>query len=93
LHTALVASGAQRAALAVSASALALNVLANAYAVPRFGLAGAAAVTLATEAFVALASWVALARCDAGARSWSVALVLLAPLVFELAYGFVAAQR
>jgi PST family polysaccharide transporter len=93
LHTALVASGARSAALAVSAGALALNVLANAWAVPRFGLAGAAAVTLATEAFVALASWIALARRDAGARTGLVTLVLLAPLVFELVRTLVEAQR
>jgi O-antigen/teichoic acid export membrane protein len=82
LHTALVASGARRAALAVGAGALLLNVAANAWAVPRHGLVGAAATTLATELFVALASLACLARVDEGARSSRLALVALAPVLF-----------
>jgi O-antigen/teichoic acid export membrane protein len=50
--TAVVAAGANRAVLAISAAALALNLLLNALLVPRAGMEGAAAATLATETVV-----------------------------------------
>lgn len=82
LHTALVASGRTRAALLVAASALALNIAANALAVPIHGAVGAAAATLATEVWVALASATLLAVRDRGARSARLALLALAPVLF-----------
>jgi len=71
--TAVVASGATRAVLGVSATGLALNLFGNAWAVPRFGIDGAAATTCATEATVVLAAWIALARRGvrvAGGWTW-----------------------
>ena len=50
--TAVVASGRNARVLAISAAALALNLLLNAVLVPRHGIEGAAAATLATEAAV-----------------------------------------
>ncbi|MEZ5979215.1 MAG: hypothetical protein R3F34_13460 [Planctomycetota bacterium] len=84
LHTALVASGARNAALAVAASALVLNTVANAFAVPTHGIEGAAATTLATEVWVAVASGALLLRSDRGARSPRLFVALAAPLLFLL---------
>ena len=77
--TALLASGRTRAVLGVTAGALVLNVLGNAWLVPALGIEGAAVATFATELCVALASLALLAR--AGARPWS-ASWFAAPLVF-----------
>jgi O-antigen/teichoic acid export membrane protein len=54
LLTGVVALGRSRAVRWVSAAALAVNLAGNAVVVPRLGSLGAAAVTLATEAAVAL---------------------------------------
>jgi O-antigen/teichoic acid export membrane protein len=54
LLTALVATGRVRHVAGVAVSALALNVVLNALAVPRYGMEGAAAATVATEVAVAL---------------------------------------
>ena len=73
LLTGLVACGGRGAVLKISAAALALNLALNAWLVPTRGIAGAAQATLATEAFVAVAGWIALARRGAAprvARPW-----------------------
>lgn len=62
LVTAVVASGATRALFWVSATGLAVNLAGNTWAVPRFGIDGAAAATCATEAVVVLAAGIALSR-------------------------------
>ncbi|RKY22157.1 MAG: hypothetical protein DRQ55_02100 [Planctomycetota bacterium] len=55
---ALLSSGNQRAMMYLSGSAAAFNVLANLWAIPRYGMLGAAATTVATEAWVLLlAMW------------------------------------
>jgi O-antigen/teichoic acid export membrane protein len=57
--TALIAAARSRAALGIASVALAVNLAGNALLVPRFGAEGAAAMTLATEAVVALgALWI-----------------------------------
>ncbi len=45
----LVSAGRQRAYAALAAGALGVNLAGNLWAIPRFGMAGAAAVTVATE--------------------------------------------
>lgn len=62
LLTAVVARGAGRTVLVVSGVGLAINLAGNALLVPRIGMDGAAAATLATEAWVAAAALVALLR-------------------------------
>lgn len=64
--TAVIASGRARAALAIAVAALFVNLAANALLVPRFGIEGAAAVTLLTEGAVAALAAFALVR--GGAR-------------------------
>ncbi len=77
LVTALVATGNTHAMLRISATALAFNVVANFLAVPRFGIAGAAATTLATEALVALGAARELRRHGVRlARPWGWSLGL-----------------
>lgn len=75
LMTALVAAGRTRSILAIAALGLAVNLVSNALFVPRFGIEGAGASTLATEAVVALSAGVALVRAGAppgrGARAWA----------------------
>jgi len=66
LLTAVVARGAGRTVLVVSGVGLAINLAGNALLVPRIGMNGAAAATLATEAWVAAAALVALLRGDRG---------------------------
>jgi O-antigen/teichoic acid export membrane protein len=64
--TANVALGNRMVALLwISAGGVALNCAGNAWAVPRFGIEGAAAATFATELFVALAHASVLARSGA----------------------------
>ncbi len=58
----LLAAGEQRLMMRISLCGAALNVLANLWAIPRFGIEGAAATTLATEAFVLAASATCAAR-------------------------------
>jgi O-antigen/teichoic acid export membrane protein len=62
LMTALVASGRMRSILAIAATALGVNVIANFALVPRLGIEGAGIATLATESFVVVAGLVALRR-------------------------------
>ncbi len=85
LLTAVIAAGAARAALGIALLALAVNLVGNALLVPRLAAEGAALVTLATEATVALAALAVLhAR---GIRPLSrPAPFLLGPLVFALAW-------
>jgi O-antigen/teichoic acid export membrane protein len=83
--TAVIAAGRTRAALAIAALALGVNVLANAFLVPRYAAEGAAAVTLATEATVALASLATLVAL--GARPGARPLAWLGgPALFALAF-------
>lgn len=80
--TAAVAFGATRSVLAIALSALALNGALNWLAVPRYGIAGAAAATLVTELFVTIGAAIALSRHGAvllGERPWAWAL---GPLAF-----------
>ncbi len=74
LMTALVAAGMMRSVLVIAASALGVNVLANLVLVPTHGIDGAAAATLATEAFVAVGAAFALGRAGisvmGGSRAW-----------------------
>lgn len=62
LLTAVVALGLNRERLWISAGGLALNIAANFWAVPKYGIAGAAMTTFWTEAFVAIAAAIVLAR-------------------------------
>ncbi|MDZ4772797.1 MAG: oligosaccharide flippase family protein [Planctomycetota bacterium] len=62
LMTALVAAGRSRSILAVAATALLVNVIANFALVPRLGIEGAGIATLATESFVVVAGLVLLRR-------------------------------
>jgi O-antigen/teichoic acid export membrane protein len=82
--TALLAAGRARAALGVTALALAVNLAGNALLVPRSGAEGAALMTLLTESTVALASLFALRSLGAWPRgaAWH---WLLGPLAFGLA--------
>lgn len=83
--TALIAAGHARSALAVAASALALNLLGNTLLVPRWGAEGAAVVTLLTESSVALGSLFALTRL--GLRPlFDPRRYLLGPVLFGLAW-------
>jgi O-antigen/teichoic acid export membrane protein len=58
----LLASGNQRTMMAVSGSAALFNVLANLWAIPRYGILGAAATTVATEAWVLVTAALAARR-------------------------------
>ncbi len=60
--TAVVAVGSTRAVLWITLVALTANLVGNTYAVPRFGIEGAAAATLVTEAIVAAGALFVLAR-------------------------------
>jgi O-antigen/teichoic acid export membrane protein len=62
--TALIAAERQKTWLAIAAVGLLANAVANALVLPRFGAAGAAATTLGTEAWVAVAAFAAIARRD-----------------------------
>jgi O-antigen/teichoic acid export membrane protein len=89
LLTAVVAIGLNRARLWISAGGLALNIAANFWAVPRFGIAGAGATTFATELFVAVsAAWVLARHGVALGSAWrwlgGVALFALAAWISSL---------
>ncbi|MEL6712765.1 MAG: oligosaccharide flippase family protein [Planctomycetota bacterium] len=56
LLTAVVAAGAGGAVLGIAAGGLAINLAGNAWLVPAHGMTGAAAATVATEAWVAAAA-------------------------------------
>jgi O-antigen/teichoic acid export membrane protein len=62
LTTQLIGWNGQRAFAAINAGALAANIAMNAYLIPRMSAAGAAWVTVATEALLTLACVCALAR-------------------------------
>lgn len=82
LLTAVVALGLNRQRLWISSGGLALNIAANFWAVPKYGIAGAGATTFATELFVAIAAACVLARHGVAlgaAWRW-----LCCPLVFAL---------
>lgn len=83
LLTAVVALGLNRQRLWISAGGLALNVLANFWAVPKYGVAGAGLTTFATEVFVALAAaWVLARRGVQLGAAWR---WLGGPVLFALA--------
>jgi O-antigen/teichoic acid export membrane protein len=70
---AVVARGETKGFLAIAASALALNLALNAWAVPARGIEGAGLVTLATELWVALAALALLVKRGErpfAARAW-----------------------
>ncbi|HEX6885001.1 MAG TPA: oligosaccharide flippase family protein [Planctomycetota bacterium] len=84
--TAVIAAGRMRAALAVAAAALTVNLAANALLVPRLGAPGAALARLATESTVALGALAVLRRIEA----WPLGApkrFLLAPLVLALTWA------
>ena len=58
----LLAAGEQRLMMRISVAGAVLNVLTNLWAIPRFGIEGAAGVTVATEAFVLAATALTAAR-------------------------------
>lgn len=91
LTTALVAIGAERAFLLAAAAGLALNLAGNALLVPRFGIAGAAAATLATELCVALLALRALVRAGASPLSVRPWAWLAAPALFAAGAALSAA--
>ena len=69
LMTALVAAGRTRSILAIAATGLATNLIANSVLVPTKGIVGAGIATLLTEAVVTIGANVALARM--GVRPFS----------------------
>jgi O-antigen/teichoic acid export membrane protein len=86
LLTAVVAMGNNRAKLWVQSSGLALNVVANFWAVPAYGITGAGMTTFATEFFVAIAAGIALTRSGIPVfRGGRWALWLGGPAAFALA--------
>jgi O-antigen/teichoic acid export membrane protein len=86
LLTALVAAGRTRSILAVAATGLAVNLVANTILVPARGIEGAGIATFLTEGVVVLGGAVALARIGAsplrGVRAWA---WLGGPICFALA--------
>lgn len=88
--TALVAAGAMRTVLALTAVAVAVNLVGNAILVPRLGIDGAAIATVATELTVALGALLLLMRAPTRLRlrplPW-----LAAPLLF-VAAAWLSAQ-
>lgn len=89
LLTAVVALGLNHQRLWISGGGLALNIAANFWAVPRYGIAGAGATTFATELFVAVsAAWVLARRGVALGSPWrwlaGIALFALAAWISSL---------
>ena len=96
--TAVVATGKMVAMLWMTVGGVVLNAAGNAFAVPRYGIEGAAAMTCLTEVFVAVAGAWILARSGAwraqperaGARAWPERAGALAwiggPLCFALGW-------
>jgi O-antigen/teichoic acid export membrane protein len=86
LLTAVVAEGNNRAKLKIQFGGLVLNILANLWAIPNYGITGAGATTFATELFVALGAAVTLSRSGhALFRQGRWALWLGGPTLFLLA--------
>jgi O-antigen/teichoic acid export membrane protein len=86
LMTSLVAAGRTRSILAIAATGLAANLLANTLLVPSMGIDGAGAATLATEAVVTLGATIALARIDVRPFRGVRGLAWIAgPILFALA--------
>lgn len=85
LLTAVVASGRARDVLVVTGTGLAVNVLANLWAVPALGIEGAALTTCATECTVAAGAALALVRAGTPPGRGARALTWLGgPLAFAL---------
>ena len=85
--TAVVATGNMLAMLWIALGAVLLNVLGNSLAVPRHGIEGAAAVTFATELFVAVCAALVLVRSGAGpSRVSIVARWAVGPVLFALGW-------
>jgi O-antigen/teichoic acid export membrane protein len=89
--TAAYAAGAERRMAAIAAASLTLNVTANLFAIPAWGIEGAAGVNLATEAF-ALALVILIVRRSGLRLDWRaamgkplIAIVPSAALVLALA--------
>jgi O-antigen/teichoic acid export membrane protein len=89
--TAVIAAGRMRAALGIALTALGINLAGNALFVPRFGAEAAAALTLATEATVALGALFVLGHMGA-ARAAPRALAAV-PLVLSAAWAASYALR
>ncbi|MCE9596041.1 MAG: lipopolysaccharide biosynthesis protein [Planctomycetes bacterium] len=83
--TAVVATGSNRSKFAITAFALALNLGANFYAVPRFGITGAGCTTFVTESVVAIGALIALHRAGVRVLSSRAWIWLGGPLAFALA--------
>jgi O-antigen/teichoic acid export membrane protein len=91
--TVVIASGNMLATLWWSAGGVALNAAGNAFAVPRYGIEGAAAMTFATELFVAVAAACVLVRSRvlrAGGRAY---LWLGGPVGFAFGWWLSLALR
>jgi O-antigen/teichoic acid export membrane protein len=83
LLTAVVASKDNRAKLGIQLGGLALNIGANFWAIPRYGIEGAGMTTFATETFVACgAAWALSRRGVFPFRGWRALLWLGGPLLF-----------
>lgn len=85
LVTCVVATGANRSMFVISGAALALNVGANFWAVPRYGITGAGCTTFLTEAAVALGGALVLHRNGVRFLAVKPWLWLGGPLAFALA--------
>ena len=86
LLTGVVAAGRSRAVLASALIGLGVNLLGNAWLVPRAGIEGAALATLATELSVIASAGIALTRARANPLRGTPALAwLLGPALFFLA--------
>jgi O-antigen/teichoic acid export membrane protein len=86
LMTALVAAGRMRSILAIAATGLATNLVANTFLVPARGIEGAGIATFLTEAVVTLSAAAALARIGASPFRGTRALGWLGgPVLFALA--------
>jgi len=85
LLTGVVATGATRAVLVVTSTALGVNLVGNAWLVPRLGIEGAALATFATELVVALGAALALVRAGASPFADRPLRWLAGPAVFALA--------
>jgi O-antigen/teichoic acid export membrane protein len=89
LLTGVVAAGRSKAVMTSAAIGLAVNLVGNAWLVPRSGIEGAAIATLATEVSVVLTAGLILVRMGAApvrGRAW-LAWLALAPLFFLVRYA------
>lgn len=86
-QTALVAVGRTGAVLRASALGLVVNLLGNLWAVPRYGIEGAAAATLATELAVASMAFVQIRRAPGDGAPPRFLPWLVGPIGFLLAWS------